>query len=61
VHHLPALFGFCPYGIDMAEMTLLGREMLSSVGINIEWALASVGSCYTRGSHIGALPRPTRI
>jgi Fe-S oxidoreductase len=48
---------FCPYGIDMAEMTLLGREMLSSVGINIEWALASVGSCYTRGSHIGATPQ----
>ena len=48
---------FCPYGIDMAEMTLLGRELLSSVGINIEWALASVGSCYTRGSHIGAPPQ----
>ena len=48
---------FCPYGIDMAEMTLLGRELLSSVGINIEWAMASVGSCYTRGSHIGAPPQ----
>jgi Fe-S oxidoreductase len=48
---------FCPYGIDMAEMTLLGREMLSAVGINIEWALASVGSCYSRGSHIGATPQ----
>jgi len=48
---------FCPYGIDMAEMTLLGRELLSSVGINIEWAMASVASCYTRGSHIGAPPQ----
>ena len=26
---------FCPYGIDMTEMTLLGREMLASVGINL--------------------------
>jgi Fe-S oxidoreductase len=47
---------FCPYGVDMAEMTILGRELLSSIGINIEWIAASVGSCYTRGSHIGATP-----
>ncbi len=48
---------FCPYGIDMAEMTLLGREMLASVGLNIDWAMASVASCYTKGSHIGAPPQ----
>jgi Fe-S oxidoreductase len=48
---------FCPYGIDMAEMTLLGRELLASVGLNIDWAMASVGSCYTKGSHIGATPQ----
>jgi Fe-S oxidoreductase len=47
---------FCPYGIDMAEITILGRELLSSVGINIEWIMASVGSCYRTGSHIGAPP-----
>ncbi len=48
---------FCPYGIDMAEMTLLGRELLASVGLNIDWAMASVASCYTKGSHIGATPQ----
>ncbi|MEJ5330854.1 MAG: (Fe-S)-binding protein [Desulfobaccales bacterium] len=48
---------FCPYGIDMAEMTLLGREMLASVGLNIDWALASVAQCYDKGSHIGATPQ----
>lgn len=47
---------FCPFGIDMAEITILGRELLSSVGINTEWIMASVGSCYTTGSHIGAPP-----
>jgi len=47
---------FCPYGIDMAELTILGRELLSSIGINTEWAMASVGSCYTKGNHIGAPP-----
>ncbi len=48
---------FCPYGIDMAEMTLIGRELLSSVGLNIDWALASVAQCYDKGSHIGATPQ----
>ena len=48
---------FCPYGIDMAEMTLIGRELLASVGINIDWALASVAQCYDKGSHIGATPQ----
>ncbi len=48
---------FCPYGIDMAEMTILGRELLSSVGVNIDWAMASVASCYEKGSHIGATPQ----
>jgi Fe-S oxidoreductase len=47
---------FCPYGIDMAELTILGRELLSSVGINIEWAMASIASCYEKGNHIGAPP-----
>lgn len=47
---------FCPYGIDMAEITILGRELLSSVGVNIEWVMASVGSCYRVGNHIGAPP-----
>lgn len=47
---------FCPFGIDMAEITILGRELLSSVGLNIDWIMASVGSCYRTGSHIGAPP-----
>lgn len=48
---------FCPYGIDMAEMTLIGRELLASVGLNIDWAMASVAQCYDKGSHIGATPQ----
>jgi Fe-S oxidoreductase len=48
---------FCPYGIDMSEMTIIGRELLASVGINIDWALASVAQCYDKGSHIGATPQ----
>ena len=48
---------FCPYGIDMAEITILGRELLSSVGVNIDWAMASIAQCYDKGSHIGATPQ----
>ncbi|MDD3581172.1 MAG: (Fe-S)-binding protein [Desulfobacca sp.] len=48
---------FCPYGIDMADLTILGREMLSSIGLNIEWTMASVGSCYETVGHIGATPQ----
>ncbi|MDL1971698.1 MAG: (Fe-S)-binding protein [Deltaproteobacteria bacterium] len=47
---------FCPYGIDMADITILGRELLSSIGLGIEWAMASVGSCFKIGSHIGSPP-----
>jgi len=47
---------FCPYGIDMAEMTILGREMLSSIGLNIEWAISSAANCFKIGSHIGSPP-----
>ena len=40
----------------MADITILGRELLSSIGLGIEWAMASVGSCFKIGSHIGSPP-----
>ena len=30
---------FCPYGIDTAEVTMIGRELLNLVGCNINWVL----------------------
>ncbi|HMA84228.1 MAG TPA: (Fe-S)-binding protein, partial [Desulfosalsimonadaceae bacterium] len=28
---------FCPYGIDTAEVTMMGRELLNLLGLNINW------------------------
>ncbi len=33
---------FCPYGIDTAEITILARELLNLLGLNIEWIAGPV-------------------
>jgi len=47
---------FCPFGIDMAEVTILGRELLNLVGCNINWAIEPVANCYRTGNHLGVQP-----
>ena len=47
---------FCPYGIDTAEVTMLGRELLTLVGLNINWALEPVANCFRTGNHLGVQP-----
>ncbi|MCX8038206.1 MAG: (Fe-S)-binding protein [Candidatus Sumerlaeia bacterium] len=47
---------FCPYGIDQAELTMLGRELLNLVGININWVMEPVAKCYMTGNHMGIPP-----
>ncbi len=47
---------FCPYGIDTAEITMLGRELLNLVGVNINWILEPVSNCTTTGNHLGIEP-----
>ncbi|HSB06728.1 MAG TPA: (Fe-S)-binding protein [Thermodesulfobacteriota bacterium] len=47
---------FCPYGIDTCEITMMGRELLSLVGCNIDWILDSASNCYRIGNHIGIPP-----
>ena len=37
---------FCPYGIDTAEVTMMGRELLNEVGVNIDWIHTPVSNCY---------------
>jgi Fe-S oxidoreductase len=31
---------FLPYGIDTAEITIIGRELLNLLGLNIDWVVA---------------------
>jgi Fe-S oxidoreductase len=47
---------FCPYGIDTAEITMLARELLNLVGININWVIEPVANCHRTGNHLGIQP-----
>ena len=47
---------FCPYGIDTAEITIMGRELLNLLGLNIDWIATPVSNCYKTGKHLGIQP-----
>ena len=47
---------FCPFGIDTAEVTIHGREMLHEVGVGINWVLEPAGKCNYTGNHLGLQP-----
>ncbi len=47
---------FCPYGIDQAEITIIGRELLNLIGLNTDWVSAPVANCYRVGNHLGIQP-----
>lgn len=48
---------FCPYGIDTAEITIIGRELLNLLGLNIDWVATPVSNCYMTGNHMGIQPQ----
>ena len=47
---------FCPYGIDTAEVTIIGRELLNLLGLNIDWIMGPVANCFRKGNHLGIEP-----
>ncbi len=47
---------FCPYGIDTAEVTMLARELLLEIGLNINWIMGPVSNSFRTGNHMGLLP-----
>jgi Fe-S oxidoreductase len=47
---------FCPYGIDTAEITMIGRELLNLIGVNINWITEPAANCYRVGNHLGIQP-----
>jgi len=47
---------FCPYGIDTAEITIIARELLNLLGLNIEWLAGPVSNCFRKGNHLGLEP-----
>jgi Fe-S oxidoreductase len=47
---------FCPYGIDTAEITMMARELMNEIGINIEWICTPAQNCFRTGNHLGIQP-----
>lgn len=47
---------FCPYGIDTAEITMMGRELMNLLGLNTDWISGPVANCYMKGNHLGLEP-----
>jgi len=47
---------YCPYGIDTAEITMMGRELLNLVGLNINWIIEPASNCFRTGNHLGIQP-----
>jgi Fe-S oxidoreductase len=47
---------FCPYGIDTAEITILGRELTNLLGLNTDWIAGPVANCNRTGNHLGIQP-----
>jgi len=47
---------FCPFGIDTAEVTMIARELLNLVGLNINWVVEPAANSYRTGNHLGIQP-----
>ncbi len=47
---------YCPYGIDTAEVTMMARELLTLLGLNINWILEPAANCFRTGNHLGIQP-----
>jgi Fe-S oxidoreductase len=47
---------FCPFGIDTAEVTMMGRELLGLLGLYVNWIIEPVANCYRYGNHLGIQP-----
>jgi Fe-S oxidoreductase len=47
---------YCPYGIDTAEITMMARELLTLLGLNINWILEPAANCFRMGNHLGIQP-----
>ena len=47
---------FCPFGIDTAEITMMGRELLGLLGLYVNWVIEPVANCFRFGNHLGIQP-----
>ena len=47
---------FCPYGIDTAEITIIAREIINLLGMQVDWVGTPVNNCFHTGNHLGLKP-----
>lgn len=47
---------YCPFGIDTAEVTMAGREILASVGIGQKYSNEIIGKVHDIGNNLGLKP-----
>ncbi len=47
---------FCPYGIDTAEITMMGRELIGLLGLYVNWVIEPVANCFRFGNHLAIQP-----
>ena len=40
------MLGLLPYGIDTAEITMMGRELLGLLGLYVNWVIEPVANCF---------------
>ena len=48
---------YCPFGIDTAEITMAGREILASIGVGQKYSNEIIGKVHKIGNNLG-LPEP---
>ena len=48
---------YCPYGIDTAEVTMAGREILDAIGVGQKYSNEIIGKVFKIGNNLG-LPKP---
>lgn len=51
---------YCPFGIDTAEITMAGREILASVGIGQKYSNEIISKVHKIGNNLG-LPEPALV
>ncbi len=51
---------YCPYGIDTAEVTMMARELMNLVGLNINWILSRWPTASEQETTSGSSPTPTK-
>ncbi len=44
---------FCPYGIDTAEITMAGRDIMDTIGIGSKYTNEIIGKVFTVGNNLG--------